>query len=98
MGSSLCGKSVASEMASVAQLVGFCALLVSAFGLTATALNNIQSVEVYTDTCNKCGMTFFSQSELKKHENIHKVMKAYMEVINPLAAQNAIRNLRVEIS
>merc|ERR1711931_338767 len=30
----------------------------------ALALNNIQSVEVFTDDCNDCGMTFLGRVEL----------------------------------
>merc|ERR1719443_1666604 len=49
---------------SVKQAVSF--LVVLAFGLTAVAgLNNIQSVEVYTDTCHQCGMTFLGRIEFQ---------------------------------
>ena len=51
-------------MASIKQT--FFALLVAAFGLCHVhGFNNIQSVEVYTDDCNDCGMTFLGRIELE---------------------------------
>jgi len=46
----------------------FFVLFVSvAFGLSSVChgLNNIQSVEVYTDDCSDCGMTFLGRIELE---------------------------------